>query len=149
MARCSLRTLGVLSGLALTLGGCAPDDQVAAPQVVAPRASVAVPGRYIAGLTGSARAFAGRVDELGGRIEVLHEGAGLAVVNGLSDAAAAELGRMAGVAELVADIEAQVITPAATVMQDAQVQITSQANPASAIFASWAWNQRTIGADHA
>jgi subtilisin family serine protease len=100
-------------------------------------------------LNGSARAFAARVAELGGSIESLHEGAGVAVINGLSAAAAAELGRTAGVSELVADVEIQAVAPAATILQDAQATITSQSNPAAGIFASWAWNQRTIGADHA
>ncbi|HEX4683044.1 MAG TPA: S8 family serine peptidase [Gemmatimonadaceae bacterium] len=140
------------------LGGCT--DRVAAPsaRTLTPAASSrdAASGTasyvLLARGNGFATDFASTVASLGGTVVTLHQGAGIAVIDGLSPTAAAVLGAHSDVADIEQDVEVRLDAPVAPVQADMSstaVVAQSASNPATAILASWQWNMRAIHADAA
>ena len=90
-----------------------------------------------------------KVAALGGTVTSYHEGAGIAVVSGLSDAGAAGLAS-SGVGDVQPDFVFGPNDPNTSVMADASdvgaPSIQSQANPAGASRFPFQWNMRSIGA---
>jgi subtilisin family serine protease len=140
-------------GLAL-LGACT--DRVAAPSArsIAPAASshdaTAAAATYVvlARGNGFGANFAATVASLGGTVVTLHQGAGVAVIDGLTLTAAASLGGNSDVADIEQDIQVGLDTPVAPAQADASSTDVAQStgNPASAALASWQWNMRAIHA---
>lgn len=152
-SRWFLTGAGALAALA-ALAACSPD----APDPVAPSpsASVAAPsvaGRYILVSNSSFPSnLAAQVARLGGAVERVHDGAGIAVVTGISDASAAKLSAIRGVSDVQPDMIVSLDSSAvarsnlAAAPQDA---ITSGSNPAAAHFVGLQWYSYLIGADKA
>lgn len=138
---------------AFALAGCS--DQAAtplAPTVATSRADeTAAPAQHLVlfKANGVPADFEARVAALGGTVAFSHEGAGLAVVSGLSDDAAAQLRGANGVAEVQADEQISLDAPEAPVYADAADEAMSQTNPTTAARYPWQWNMRAIGADRA
>lgn len=107
-------------------------------------------GEYIVRLRGRGQGFAAGVQAAGGAVKYLHEGAGLAVVSGLTSEAAASLAGHPAVLDVHADAVVSLAhaAPLATTSLG-EVAISSQQNPATAIRYGWQWNMRAIGAQHA
>jgi lantibiotic leader peptide-processing serine protease len=142
------RLLTSLAG-ALALAACTTDlNDPVRPLGVSPasRSVSAAPARYavLAKGGGFAADFSDRVAALGGTVELLHKGAGIAVVNGVSNAAA--LAAIGGVSEVQADQIFTLDVPLAAVEADASDVATSQANPAAAGRFNFQWNMRLIHA---
>jgi len=102
---------------------------------------------------GFSKAFASTVAALGGTVETLHQGAGFAVVSGLSADAAAQLAGTNGIAEVQADEIVTLAKPLAAVQAEAPAvpspSANSVLNPATGLRFSWQWNMRAIGAPDA
>ncbi|WP_420126195.1 S8 family serine peptidase [Longimicrobium sp.] len=122
-----------------TLAGCA---DVAGPAATgAPRSPAhslaAGNGQHVVVFKGNGipAGFAAQVAALGGTVTFAHAGVGFAIVSGLGDAAAAQVGGMSGVSGVQADevfqVESTVAAAGATVELGAQ----SQADPATAAVA--------------
>lgn len=90
--------------------------------------------------------FASKVAALGGTVESLHAGAGIAVVNGVSTA---QLAALKGVSDVQADAVISLDDPATAAESDLSEVVNSQGNPATAARYSWQWNMRNIKADTA
>jgi len=144
---------GAVTALA-AMAACSPD----APNPVAPSpsASVAAPsasGRYILVSNSSFPAdLAAQVSKLGGSVERVHNGAGIAVVTGISDASASKLSGIKGVNDVEADMIVSLAAPVAAAEADAsstQDVTNSASNPTLASRYNWQWNMRLIGADKA
>jgi subtilisin family serine protease len=93
--------------------------------------------------------FAAQVAALGGSVSYANGGAGFALVSGLNDAAAAQVGAMKTVSEVQADVAISLDAPAGVAEADASDAIASQANPATALRYIWQWNMRLINANQA
>jgi hypothetical protein len=149
-SRISITVLG-----ALALAACTADriDPVS-PLAVSPSRSVSsvASTRYIvlAKNSGFKSDFSARVAALGGTVEQLHKGAGIAVVSNLSAAAASALGRFAEVTDVEADADIALDAPVAAKRSSiADPSANSVANPAAAILYGWQWNMRLINANAA
>lgn len=143
---------------ALVLAACSVDRPVgpaAAPEAAARSVTAAPPERYLvlAGPGGFSSDFAASVTALGGALDELHAGAGVAVVSGVSDASALQLARLKGVSDVQPDADITLDTPIASVEADAtaigDVGVSSVSNPAGAGLYSWQWNMRDIRAQQA
>jgi hypothetical protein len=141
---------------ALALAGCTADSPERLLAPTSPRASQgASASRFmvLANSNGFPKEFATRVAALGGSVETLHAGAGLAVVSGLTSDAAAALASSSGIAEVQADADFSLETPLATAEADASDVATdvatSQANPTTAARYNFQWNMRLIRANTA
>ena len=143
---------------ALTLAACSADTPEPLAPIAAParasRSVAAAPSRYILASNGGfAKDLAARVTALGGTLVRVHDGAGIAVVSGISSAAAARLSSIGGVNDVQADVEFSLDAPTAVAMADASTaqdpSINSVSNPAGASRYSWQWNMRDIHADAA
>jgi subtilisin family serine protease len=145
----------VIALAVVALGGCANDSvapsQTRAPTVAPSTAIAASDGGYIVGFNGQGipSDFGATVASLGGTVAYSHDGAGIATVTGLSDAAAAQLAATRGVAEIQPDADVSVPTVASTEATVTDPTGSSQANPAIAQLVSWQWNMRLIHADNA
>ena len=148
--------LGLLGTLALA--ACA--DESIAPTTAAPGVSLGVSvattsatGKHILRFGGSLPAdFAARVQALGGSVDWASPGARIAVVHGLSDAAAAELAAATGVNAWMADELIAMDAPSlddATVESAALDDVASPAAPNTAFFFPRQWHMRQIGAPQA
>lgn len=126
-------------------------DAITAPAAGAPVRSVAVSetGEYLVRLKGSAAGFRASVEALGGSVSFIHQGAGVAVVSGLSAEGATQLAGAGSVAEVQPDAIVSLSRPRSPVTEEMEAGIASQANPATAILYSWQWNMRAINADKA
>ena len=143
---------------AFALAACSPDGPVA-PLKAPPSPRLAKSagdqsGKYIVLMQGGLpRDFAQTVAGLGGTIRSTHAGAGFATVSGLTDAAASQLAATSGVLEVDPDAIVQLDQPVGLIQTDAAAlsapTTQSQANPATAILASWQWNMLLIDADKA
>lgn len=104
-------------------------------------------GDYMVRLKGNAGEFAATVAALGGSVRYIHEGAGFAVVSGLSSTAAGELAGNAAVAEVQPDAVFSLAEPASreTVVLE-EVDGASVTAPATALRYSWQWSLSAIGA---
>lgn len=144
--------------MAGTLGaaGCSSDatspTAVAAPR--APALSVTADDASAQHLVlfkgnGIPAGFAAQVQALGGTVLYTHAGVGMALVSGLSDAAAAQVGALSSVQQIDRDAAVSLDDPQQSVQADASDAINSQANPAAAARYPWQWNMRLIHADRA
>ena len=149
-----MRRFLLLPTTLLAVAACSdslPLETSAAPSLSV--ASAPAASRYAVLLKGGATKFAEQVSALGGTIELMHEGAGIAIVAGLSDAGALTLERSATVDQLVEDFEyqgaANVIEPMVEMASGTSLlgEAQSQANPAIAAFYPRQWHLRAIGAD--
>ena len=149
-----MRRVVPLLGFAAALVACSDTLPVEHPRSSTPRFSVAdnAVNRYVIQLSNSSNAeeFTRAVTSLGGSVVAVHQRAGFAVVEGLTGAGAASLGRQRGVQAVEPDLVAQVVDPAsqwigAMPLEGANVDAESQANPATAILFGLQWNQRAIG----
>jgi subtilisin family serine protease len=111
-------------------------------------------GRFIvASNSGFKGDLAKTVAALGGTIESIHAGAGIAVVTGLTDEAASQLNGKAGINDVQPDAEITLDRNVPSIEADVSAtqspEINSQANPATAARYVWQWNMRLISADKA
>jgi lantibiotic leader peptide-processing serine protease len=139
----------------LVLAACSDTLPVEQSPAAGPRLGVAraEASQYVVLLSHSTTAaeFTRAVQSLGGTVVAQHAGAGFAVVDGLSSAAAARLARTRGVQAVEPDLVAQVVDPAgpSTVAMAAEatdVGPASPANPAGATRFPRQWHHRAIGA---
>lgn len=149
----SIRTVFLGAAAALALAACARDATTPAAQAPAAHASAAaVGGSYIFGFGGSGipGGFASQAAALGGTVTFSHPGSGIAVVSGLTDASATQLGAATGAAEVQPDAQVQLAAPVAPVdggeISDAAESAT---NPTTASRYAWQWNMRLIHASTA
>ncbi|HEU0076049.1 MAG TPA: S8 family serine peptidase, partial [Longimicrobiaceae bacterium] len=154
MLRCIPRpALALLLATASGLAACSDTstDAITAPAAGAPVLSVgeSETGEYLVRLKGSAAGFQASVEALGGAVSFIHEGAGFAVVSGLSADGATQLAGASAVAEVRPDAIVTLSRPQQAVIEEMEAGIASQANPATAIRYSWQWNMRAIGANQA
>lgn len=151
-------TLLLMTGAAL-LGGCARDAVGPAMSVTGPNASVtghnlsamAATGKYLVLFRNQAvpQNLNDRVRKLGGAVRYSHP-AGLAVVDGIDAAGAAQLATGSDVTLVEADFPVSLEPPVRTGLTSiAPPGAQSQGNPASAVLASWQWNMKDIKADQA
>jgi subtilisin family serine protease len=149
-----IRSVSIALAGSVILAACA--DQPTAVQPVVRKAAVAnaAAGRYI--LVGNAfgAGFADKIAALGGSVETVHQGAGIAVVSGISDAASAQLAGLGGVTSVQPDMIIKLATPVAgsdvnSSYAVADATIESQGNPTTASRYAWQWNMKQIGADKA
>jgi subtilisin family serine protease len=108
-------------------------------------------GKYIVTLaTGGAGTLPGAIAAMGGTVEWLSAGAGLATVSGITPAQAASLGTSSGAASVIADVTIPFDAPMAT---DAMAEaiagegVESPAAPQTAFFYPRQWHLRAIGAN--
>lgn len=145
--------LAVLVAGASGLAACSDTstDGITAPAAGAPVLSVAASetGEYLVRLKGNAAGFQASVEALGGSVSFIHQGAGIAVVSGLSAEGATQLAGAASVAEVQPDAIVSLSRPQSPVIEEMEAGIASQANPATAIRYSWQWNMKAINADKA
>lgn len=140
---------------ALALAACTADriDPVSPLSGSAPRsASAPAPARYIAMANGGGFSadFASRVAALGGTVEQIHRGAGIAVLSNLSASAVSQVGQFADVSDVQPDATFTLDTPLAAVQADiSNVSANSATNPARASRYGWQWNMSLIHADAA
>ena len=154
----NLRTTFLALSSASLFAGCNPDATVAPTKTVkAPSFAISESprgGRYIV-LTsrpGAIKDLSARVASLGGKVDSYHEGAGLAVVSGISAAAAAQLGA-SGLGSVQADfqigLDAQLQSGTPEALEVASDATQSQTNPALASRYAFQWNMRLIHAQDA
>jgi hypothetical protein len=126
-------------------------DAITAPAAGAPVASVAASetGDYMVRLKGNGGGFQASVEALGGTVSYIHQGAGFAVVSGLSAEGATQLAGASSVAEVRPDAIVTLSRPRPAVLEEMEAGIASQANPATALRYSWQWNMRAIEAQKA
>jgi len=153
-----LRYVSIALAGSVVLAACS--DQASAPVApnVAARGDVAAvaPNRRIvlfASPNSVPADFANRVATLGGTVERVHAGVGLAIVGGLTDAASTTLAGAPGVLKVQPDAEIVLDQPVAVADADmselSDPSVTSQANPAAAARYPFQWNMRQIGANQA
>jgi hypothetical protein len=95
------------------------------------------------------RDFAAKVEALGGTVRSVHNGAGVAVVTGLTPDAATSLAALNGISEVDADAVVSLPAPAQTALGDALIVTGGSApliDPTKASRYSWQWNMRDINA---
>ncbi len=146
--------LALLLAGASVLAACSDTSTgaITAPAAGAPVRSVGASetGEYLVRLKGNGNGFRASVEALGGTVSFVHEGAGVAVVSGLSAAAATQLAGASSVAEVQPNGVMVLSRPKEPVIAPlGQVGIASQANPAAALRYSWQWNMKAIHADQA
>jgi subtilisin family serine protease len=112
--------------------------------------SASVRWLVLANASGFARTFSAQVASLGGKVESRHDGAGLAVVSGLSATGAAKLRALGGVSDVQPDQTFKLSQPVAPAQAEAtNVRAQSVGNPAAAILFPWQWNMQLIRAPQA
>ena len=151
-----IRSASIALAGSVILAACSDVPTAVQPTVrhSAAAAENSMAGRYILGANSSFGAdLTSRVEALGGKVERVLPGSGIAVVTGISDAASAELSAIGGVSEVQPDVLVSLDAPAAAVEADVSAAldgaIASQANPATALRYGFQWNMRSIGADKA
>lgn len=136
-----------------TLAGCA--DVAGPAATAAPRSPAhslaAVNGQHVVVFKGNGipASFAAQVAALDGTVTYAHAGVGFAIVSGLDDAAASQVGRLGGVSGVQADEVFQLESPVAAAGADVDLVAQSQADPATAARYGFQWNMRLINADDA
>jgi len=151
--------LAFVSLAALGLAACSTDMVALTKTPASPSFSKSVDGSsadgdYLVLTSGNAidPSFEGRVKNLGGKIKTRHDAAGFAVVTGLTEATAAALATMPGVAEITPDVQISLDLPAEPIYADASglgLALGKKVNPADAGLFSWQWDMRAIKADEA
>ena len=90
--------------------------------------------------------FTRQVAALGGTVERIHAGAGIAVVNGVSTA---RLAAIKGVSGVEGDIQISLDAPLATAAAAAPAAdptVTSVGNPSAPVLFGWQWNMQDVNA---
>ncbi|HEX2211588.1 MAG TPA: S8 family serine peptidase [Longimicrobium sp.] len=135
-----------------TLAGCA---DVAGPAATAAPRSPALSlaqgnGQHVVVFRGNGipAGFAAEVAALGGTVTYAHAGVGFAIVSGLGEAAASQVGRLGGVSGVQAD---EVFQLESSMAAEAGLDVVaqSQADPTTAARYGFQWNMRLINADEA
>jgi subtilisin family serine protease len=92
--------------------------------------------------------FSAKVEALGGKVRSVHNGAGIAVVTGLSSTAAQSLAAVSGVAEVDADDMVSIVDPVRNLAADALAVSTATPaiDPTKASRYAFQWNMRDINA---
>jgi subtilisin family serine protease len=150
MKRYTLLSALVVAG---TLAGCA--DVAGPAATAAPRSSAHSlaqgNGQHVVVFKGSGipAGFAAEVAALGGTVTYAHAGVGFAIVSGLGDAAASQVGRLGGVSAVQADEVFQLESAATAAEADVELAAQSQADPTTAARYAFQWNMRLISADDA
>jgi subtilisin family serine protease len=148
--RVSICLAGALALAACTADQPHPISPIGVSEARSPSAAASRQFLVLAKSNGFAADFVSRVVALGGTVEQLHAGAGIALVSGLSQAAATQVGRFASVSDVQADQEFSLAAPLAAAQADAsEVTGSSVLNPATAILYSYQWNMRLIRANAA
>jgi subtilisin family serine protease len=138
-ARLALAALACLAAGPTATDGCGGSERI---------------DRHVVDLHGAAAdGLAARVEALGGRVLRLHPEIDVAIVEGLDDAAAAELARGPGLPSLERDARVRMVPRLASLPWQV-VQLPAAAAPAShapedAAFFALQWNLRQIRADEA
>jgi subtilisin family serine protease len=144
--------------VALTALAACADQQPVAPRMSSPltrsaNAAPAASNYLVLAKSHFGADFAAQVAALGGSVVAEHQGAGFAVVSGLSATTAAQLAQASDIARVDADAVVSLNVPVKPAQADmpaaADASATSAANPASAAFVSWQWNMKAIRADAA
>lgn len=136
-----------------TLAGCA--DVAGPAATAAPRlpAQSLAPGngQHVVVFKGNGipDGFAAQVAALGGTVTYAHGGVGFAIVTGLGDAAASQVGALSGVSAVQADETFQLGSAAAAAEADIGLVAASQTDPTTAARYGFQWNMRLINADDA
>jgi subtilisin family serine protease len=136
-----------------TLAGCA--DVAGPAATAAPRSPVHSlaqgNGQHVVVFKGNGipAGFAAQVAALGGTMTYAHGGVGFAVVSGLGDEAASQVGRLGGVSAVQADEVFQLETPQVAAEAGLDLVAASQADPTTAARYGFQWNMRLINADDA
>jgi len=149
-----LRSAALSTAGLLSLAACVDKPAPLAPTADVPSLATASgsTGKHVVQFKADAvpADFASRVAAVGGTVEASYDGAGIAVVAGLSDATAAKLGKASDVGSVNPDVEFQVLDPVDVQVSDASADgAESQENPAAAFFFPRQWHLRQIGADRA
>jgi subtilisin family serine protease len=157
LTRLALPTLALGALAACADNATAPDSRLLAPSSRSDDAAAALSnGTYLvlAGNAGFSRDFDRRVAALGGKIRAKHDGAGFAIVTGLTPAGATALSAVSGVSEVDADGIVTLAKPVSNIVADAAAvaqhhATTPDVDPTSAILYSWQWNMVDIDAPRA
>ena len=108
-------------------------------------------GKYVIRLaSGGASILPGAIASMGGTVEWLSSGAGLAAVSGITPAQAASLGTSSGVVAVIADVAIPFDAPMASDAMTEAVAgdaVESPAAPQTAFFYARQWHLRAIGAN--
>lgn len=109
-----------------------------------------IASHHVVEFTGSTEQLESSVRAAGGRIDYAHE-TGIAKVSGLSAAAAAALGRSAGVRAVTQDVKINFVRPLSGNVRTLSIPDPGATahNPADAAFFEFQWNMRQISADAA
>jgi hypothetical protein len=147
----NLRSVSIALAGSVILAACADQPTAVQPAVrsAVVDASNPMAGRYIIVGSEFGAGFSDKIAALGGSVERVHGGAGIAVVTGISDAAAAQLASISGVSSVQPDMIVSLAAPAGVAEADASDVVESQGNPTTASRYAWQWNMRQIGADKA
>ena len=149
-----IRSVSIALAGSVILAACADSPTAVQPSVRnAVVATNPTAGRYILVADAFGADFATKVAALGGSVETLHKGAGIAIVSGIADANAAKLATLGGITSVQPDAMVSLAAPVAAAEADASdvanETVESQANPAAAARYNFQWNMRQIGADKA
>jgi subtilisin family serine protease len=90
--------------------------------------------------------FRSSVAAHGGTIDALHEGAGIAIVSNLSEAAAADLHRLTSGGEVIANDKVNVRLGTSTLQEQSEVESSSTTAPETALYYPLQWHLRAISA---
>jgi subtilisin family serine protease len=114
----------------------------------APDGAKLVEGSYLVQAAGAAfpADFAALVKALGGNVSFKHDAAGVAAVKGLTDTAAAQLGKQKGIAAVEADDFTTLDQPASLTVEAAGGSVESPSDPTTATRYARQWNMRQIEA---
>ncbi|MBV9108943.1 MAG: S8 family serine peptidase, partial [Gemmatimonadetes bacterium] len=153
-----MRRFGFATAAAACIALAACSNDTTGPSALAPTAphrdASAADGRYVVMFkNGIPASFATKVQSLGGSVDFSHDGAGIAIVSGVGDAGAAQLGALSGVSEVQADAEVALDQPQAAAEADLGTELddaaASPTNPTLASRYAWQWNMRLIHANNA
>lgn len=145
---------GFLAAVAAALSACsdpsAPADDSGAVLAAGIR-QANLTGRHIVAFTGTPPAdLAARIAALGGQVDWIAGGAGLAVVSGLGSRTAATLAAAPGIGSVTPDFTLSLpLTALAPARAKPSAGLESQVDPAAALFFPLQWNLRAVGADQA
>lgn len=150
-------TLAVVTVLSLLAAGCADSPVIPdAPSTTRPSlAEIAasdgndiVQGKFLVRASGNGFPddFAAQVKALGGTVTFAHQGAGIAAVSGLSDAAATQLAKVRGIGAVDDDNFTTVDLPTGFETATVDGAVASASDPTTAVRYARQWNMRQVNA---
>lgn len=150
-------TLAVVTVLSFLAAGCAESPVMPnAPSATRPSLAAIAPsdgdsivqGKFLVRASGGGfpSDFAAQVQALGGTVTFAHQGAGIAAVSGLSDAAAAQLAKVRGIGGVDDDNFTTVDLPTGFETAAADGAVASASDPTSATWFARQWNMRQVNA---